>query len=91
MHIDSIDFIEQKYPIWEVFDGMVISSRIQMVKPELKIYQHLLEKFDLIIEKTIFIDDIPENLEAASMLGMRIIKFENPSQCEEELKALGCI
>ncbi len=91
MHIDSIDFIEQKYPIWDVFDGMVISSRIQMVKPELEIYQHLLEKFDLIIETTIFIDDIPENLEAASKLGMKIIRFESPSQCEAELRALGCI
>lgn len=91
MQIECIDFIEQKYPFWDVFDGMVISSRIQMVKPELEIYQHLLEKFDLMIEKTIFIDDIPENLEAASKLGMRIIKFENPSQCEKELKALGCI
>jgi putative hydrolase of the HAD superfamily len=91
MHVDSIDFIERKYPFWDVFDGMVISSRIQMVKPELKIYQHLLEKFDLVIDKTIFIDDIPENLEAASKVGMRIIKFENAFQCKEELKALGCI
>lgn len=91
MHVDSIDFIEQKYPFWDVFDGMVISSRIQMVKPELEIYEHLLEKFDLMVEKTIFIDDIPENLEVASKLGMRIIKFENAFQCKEELKALGCI
>jgi putative hydrolase of the HAD superfamily len=91
MHIESIDYIEQKYPFWDVFDGMVISSRIQMVKPELEIYQHLLEKFDLVIDNTIFIDDITENLEAASEVGMRIIKFENTSQCEAELKALGCI
>ena len=91
MHIDSITFIEQKYPIWDVFDGMVISSRIQMVKPELAIYRHLLEKFDLAIDKTIFIDDVSENLEVASTLGMRIIRFVNSSQCEKELKAIGCI
>jgi putative hydrolase of the HAD superfamily len=91
MHIDSINFIEKKYPIWDIFDGMIISSRIQMVKPELEIYQHLLDKFDLVIDKTIFIDDVYENLEAASKLGMRIIRFENTCQCEKELKALGCI
>ena len=91
MHIDSIDFIEQKYPFWDVFDGMVISCRVRMVKPESEIYEHLLEEFDLMIERTIFIDDSHENLEAASKLGMRIIKFENPSQCEAELKALSCL
>jgi len=91
MHIESIDYIEQKYPFWDIFDGMVISSRIQKVKPELEIYEHLVMQHRLVAEQTIFIDDMPENLEAASKLGMSVIKFENASQCKEDLKALGCI
>ena len=91
MHVASIDHIEQKYPFWDVFDGMVISCRIQMVKPELEIYQHLLQEHSLVADQTIFIDDTPNNLNAACKLGIRVIKFENPCQCEKELKAVGCI
>lgn len=91
MHVASIDHIEQKYSFRDVFDGMVISCRIQMVKPELEIYQHLLQQHSLVANQTIFIDDTPSNLNAASKLGMKVIKFEDPCQCEKELKAVGCI
>jgi trehalose synthase len=88
---DSIEFVEQTYSFWDLFDGVVVSCRIQMVKPEIEIYQHLLQLYSLMADQTIFIDDTPSNLDAASKVGMKVIKFENPSQCEQELKALGCI
>ena len=91
MHVASFDHIKQKYSFWDVFDGMVISCRIQKVKPELEIYQHLLEQHSLAADQTIFIDDTPRNLDAASKVGIRGIKFENPCQCEKDLKAVGCI
>jgi len=91
MHMESIEFIEQTYSFWDLFDGMVISCRIHKVKPEIEIYQHLLKQHSLVVDQTIFIDDIPANLNAASKLGIRVIKFENPCQCEKDLKAVGCI
>jgi len=91
MHVASIDYLEQKYSFWGVFDGKVISCRIHMIKPEPEIYRYLLDYYDLIAEETIFIDDTPANLEPASRLGIRTVKFEYPGQCESELKRIGCI
>jgi hypothetical protein len=31
------------------------------------------------------------NLAAGAKFGMQTIKFENPAQCERQLRALGCI
>ena len=91
MHLASIEHIEQEYSFWDIFDGIVVSCRIHMVKPEEEIYEYLLNKYGLIVNETIFIDDTDINLNAASRFGIKLIKFENPYQCECELKTIGCI
>lgn len=85
MHVASIDYLEKKYPIWDLFDGKVISCRIHMVKPEPGIYQYLLDAFDLDASETIFIDDLPENVESAAKFGIKTIQFESPAQFVTEL------
>lgn len=88
MHLASIAYLEQNHRIWDMFDGVVISSRIQMVKPELQIYEYLLRQFELEPAETIFIDDMPENLAAASSVGIGTVRFMDPVQCERDLAHL---
>jgi len=90
MQFASIAYLEKKHQIWEMFDGIVISCRIQKVKPDIDIYEHLLTVHQLKPTETVFIDDMSENLAAASSIGIRTIKFENPSQCRQELVDLKC-
>lgn len=91
MHVASIEYLEKTYTFWEVFEGVVVSCRLQLCKPEAAIYSYLLETYGLKANDTVFIDDSAENLTAAADLGLHVLRFENPSQCERELKALGCI
>ena len=85
MHLASIAYLEQHHKIWDMFDGIVISSRIQMVKPERQIYEHLLTLYQLEPAETVFIDDTPENLAAASSMGIQTIRFVDSVQCERAL------
>lgn len=85
MHLASIAYLEEHHDLWGMFDGIVISSRIQMVKPERRIYEYLLNEFRLDAAETIFIDDTPENLGAASSLGIQTIRFIDSAQCERAL------
>jgi putative hydrolase of the HAD superfamily len=89
MHFASIEYLEQKEAFWDVFDGRVISCRLQLCKPEAGIYQHLLSTFGLEPHETVFIDDVQKNLDAAAKVGIRTIRFENAAQCERELARLG--
>ncbi len=91
MHFASITHLEREYTIWNMFDGMVISCRIQKVKPEIEIYQHLLTEHSLVAEETIFIDDMDVNLVAAASLGIQTIKFVTTSQCQQDLDKFKCI
>ena len=91
MHAASISHLEKNHLIWDMFDGIVISSRIKRVKPETEIYEHLLSEFGLNAADTVFIDDLRENLAAASKIGIRTIRFVDAEQCRHDLANLGCI
>jgi putative hydrolase of the HAD superfamily len=91
MHVASIAYLEQTYTFWDVFTGVVISCRVQLIKPEPAIYAYLLERYGLEASQTVFIDDTVINLEAAAQWGIQTIRFENPVQCARQLQALGCI
>lgn len=88
MHTASISYLEKQHDIWKNFDGIVISSRIQLVKPEVAIYEHLLNEHGLDAADTVFIDDMPENLEAAASTGISTIQFLDAGQCSEDLKRI---
>ena len=91
MHVASIEHLERKYTFWHIFEGGIISCRVHLIKPEPGIYTSLLETYRLDTAETVFIDDMEANLAAASLFGIRTIRFENPGQCEEQLQALRII
>ena len=91
MHLASIAHLEEQHDIWPLFDGIVISSRIRAVKPEIRIYEYLLSEYQLDPTETVFIDDLPENLATASSLGIQTIQFLDSAQCERALLELGCL
>ena len=79
---------QAKFPFLGWFDGVVISGALRIAKPDPAIYRHLLERFALRAEDTVFIDDAPRNIEAASALGMRAIHFTGAAALRDELVAL---
>lgn len=91
MPLASIEYMEREYSFWDIFDGIVISSRIQMIKPHPEIYQYLLREHRLQAADTIFIDDTDLNLPAAAALGIKTVKFTDAAQCERELRKMGCM
>ena len=91
MHVASIEHLERVYTFWEVFEGIVISCRIHLLKPEPAIYAYVLETYGLNGTETVFIDDMEVNVAAAAQFGIHPIQFENPMQCERRLQELGCL
>ena len=46
-------------------DGQVFSFEVHQIKPEPEIYRTLLDKFNLVADECVFLDDRRENIEAA--------------------------
>lgn len=70
------EYFPKHYPL-EFFDGVVVSSDIHIIKPDIRIYQYLLEKYALKPEECLFIDDRIDNVEGARNTGMNAVVFEN--------------
>jgi putative hydrolase of the HAD superfamily len=77
-----------RHEFWDVFRGIVISGEVMMVKPEPEVFTHLLERFGLRAAETVFIDDLPANIEAARRIGLHTILFRDAAQCQRELDGL---
>lgn len=77
----SFELLEQEYPdFFNLFDGKVISGEIGLVKPDPAIFEYILnkkynKKYDLDPSDTIFIDDQPENVDAAQALGIYSLRY----------------
>ena len=71
-------------PFMDLIDGAVISYEVHMVKPERRIYQYLLDKYDLKAEECAFFEDRPANVEAARRVGIEAYQIGS----EVELLAL---
>jgi 2-haloacid dehalogenase len=67
------------------FDGRVVSGEEMTRKPFKEIYDIILNRFNLDVENTIFIDDNLRNINAAKEIRISCIHFSSPEQLKEEL------
>lgn len=67
----SFEVLAQKYPEFvELFDGITLSGQEGLLKPDPALYKRFFEKQNLNPNECFFIDDQPENIEAAQLLSM---------------------
>jgi 2-haloacid dehalogenase len=82
---EKMALVQARYDFFALFDGMVVSGEIGMVKPDPAIYLHLLERFDLRAEETLFIDDSTINVAGAETAGLNAIHYRSAFQLRSEL------
>lgn len=76
--IENFERTLVEYPFLEDFDGRIVSGYEGLIKPEREIYELAIDRFGLEPARTVFIDDRPENIDAASELGFRTHLFTSP-------------
>jgi 2-haloacid dehalogenase len=79
------------FEFFEWFDGIVISGEVKMIKPDPRIFAHVLEKFGLVPSETVFVDDNAENVRAAEAAGFVGIVFESPERLRASLARLALL
>ena len=83
--------LERTHGFLAIFRGGVFSSRAGLIKPEPEIYAHAARQLGLVPGRTLFIDDVAHNVEAARAAGWRALRFIDPAQCEAALRAEGAL
>lgn len=89
---EKFPIARRTYPFLSWFKDIVVSGEIGVIKPDRKIYEYAIDRFNLKTpEYSVFIDDRMENIEAAAEFGIKGIHFKNPEQLKSDLKNLGII
>ncbi len=87
---DSVlESILERFAWIEEFDVLVWSYQHLLAKPELEIYQLVLHRLGTAPEETLFLDDKPENIEAARRLGIVGIQFSTPERLRLDMASAG--
>ena len=73
----------EKHEFFDLFDGLVVSARLGMVKPSLEIYDYLTRTYELNPARTLFIDDSPANVEAALHYGWQALCYNRDGKLSE--------
>ena len=80
-----------RFAFLEWFDGMVISGDEGVIKPDTRIYELLVDRFELTPSRTVFIDDRENNVAAAREAGLVAIHFRSADTLRSTLGALGLL
>ncbi|MGE5347682.1 MAG: HAD family hydrolase [Actinomycetota bacterium] len=78
-----------KYDFMKEFDGLVVSGYEKLLKPDHAIYRVLMQRYNVIPEEAVYIDDNKPNADAAAELGFHAIHFSSPEQLRAELRSIG--
>jgi 2-haloacid dehalogenase len=87
---EKFDIARALFPFLNVFDELILSGDVRMVKPDPEIFKLLIRRRDLDVRRTVFIDDSADNVATADQLGFATIHFnEMTTDLRSELLQLG--
>jgi putative hydrolase of the HAD superfamily len=84
----SAETAQQVAEIMRLFEHVVESSKLNMRKPDPRIYRHACDLLGVAPEACVYLDDLGINLKPARAMGMATIKVDSAAQALGELQAL---
>ncbi len=83
---ETFPLMLKKYDFLQLFDDLVISGDVQLIKPDPSIFEFTLKKIQRRANECLFIDDSPANIRVADQMGFQTIQFYSPQQLSNDLK-----
>ena len=81
----STDFDGEGHAVSDYFDAFYLSYKCGYMKPDERLFRHVLDTEGINPAETLFLDDGAANVEMAARLGIRTMKPENGGDWTEEI------
>lgn len=85
------DYIVEEYPVFARFRDGVFSYKAGLLKPDPAIFQVAIEQLKVTPSRTLYLDDMPENIAAAKDAGFIAIEYSSDRHAEIEPQILDLI
>ena len=84
--------VRDRYEVFSLLDGMVVSGEEHIVKPDEAIFKRLLDRYGLNAAECIFVDDLQRNVDGAIQAGLQGLLFRGAESLRKDFTRLGiCI
>jgi 2-haloacid dehalogenase len=83
---ESFPIIYKQYPFLHNLEGIVVSGTEKLIKPDRRIFELLLNRFQIKSSESLFIDDSLINIETADKLGFHTIHLPEGTNLRHELE-----
>ena len=81
---ESFDFLK-------VFEGVVVSGEEGVAKPDPRVFEILLGRYEVDPARAVYVDDSPRNVVAADEAGLTALHFTDPARLRADLVGLGLL
>jgi putative hydrolase of the HAD superfamily len=85
------DWCMEHLPVLRHISSHFLSYRLQSLKPAERIFGQVLESLQIAPGDILYIDDIPENVEAGQRAGLNSHLFRGREELELELRRMGLV
>lgn len=75
-HFEELQKRNEFREFLQYFDGGIVSYQVGLKKPDRKIYEVLIDKYNIDPTSAVFYDDKPENIQAAKEVGLNAVVFD---------------
>ena len=82
---ELFQYVSEQHDLFELFDGIVTSGVENTGKPGRRIFEILLDRYQLKAEECLFIDDSAANTATAEELGITTVTFKGLDGCYKEI------
>lgn len=86
MSVEFYDYLKDR-PVFGYFEGQIISALEHVIKPEKEIFEVLMDRYEVVAEESLFIDDLETNLQPARELGFHTVHFADKAKGMLEIRA----
>ncbi|GAA6164323.1 HAD family phosphatase [Pelagimonas sp. KU-00592-HH] len=88
---DNFPTSQQAFPFLKTFAREYVSGRLQMIKPDPRIYEHVEQDCGIAPDRLLFADDRADNIKAAAARGWQTHLFTDPQGWADRLVAEGLL
>lgn len=88
---ERFDEMPARTPVLQKLDGLVVSCRIHMLKPDPAIFLRAAQELGIDPCETIFIDDSLPNVQGAKKAGMEAYHFTTPADLKAHFQEMGIL
>lgn len=88
---ETFPVARRRFEFLRWFEDIVISGEERLAKPDPRIFRLALERNGLEARATVFIDDLPSNVETAMAMGIDAVHFQDAAALREALERRGLL